>query len=276
MKRQTAGDRTRLTNTQLSQVMELLRDVDSVELKLTVPAGEHRATIAGLPIDPVEAEPRQVFFFDTPDLALNKAGVVVRARRVPGGGADTVVKLRPVVPAELPDDLRKSGSFKIEVDCLPGGFVCSGSMKGKADGAEVRDVAAGEMPLRKLLSKEQRAFFKEHAPPGIDLDSLAPLGPTFALKLMFWPKSLNRKVVTELWLYPDGSRILEISTKCTAAEAFQVAAELRAYLTKRGVTISNVQETKTKTALEFYARELPARPRPKRRAPDATRAQAGA
>jgi hypothetical protein len=30
--------------------------------KLTVQATEHRATIAALPIDPVEAEPRQVFF----------------------------------------------------------------------------------------------------------------------------------------------------------------------------------------------------------------------
>jgi hypothetical protein len=265
MKRQAADDRARLTDVQQLQVMKLLQDVDSMELKLTVPAGEHRATIAGLPLDPVEAEPRQVFFFDTPDLSLYQAGLVVRARRVRGGGADTVVKLRPVVPAELPDDLRKSGSFKVEVDLLPGGFVCSGSMKGKADGDAVRDVAAGEMPLRKLLTKEQRAFFREHAPADADLDSLTPLGPTFALRMLFWPKKLDRRVVTELWLYPDGSRILEISTKCVPAEAFQVAAEVRAYLTSRGVTIGSEQETKTKTALEFYARELAGRDRPKRR-----------
>jgi hypothetical protein len=43
-----------------------------------------------------------VFFFDTPDLRLNKQGVVVRARRVQGRGDDTVVKLRPIVPGELP------------------------------------------------------------------------------------------------------------------------------------------------------------------------------
>src|SRR3954470_7847019 len=74
--------RTRLTDTQLAQAMALVKDADSVELKVTVPASSHRATIQGLPLDPVEAQPRQVFFFDTPDLALNKAGLVVRARRI--------------------------------------------------------------------------------------------------------------------------------------------------------------------------------------------------
>ena len=49
-------------------------------------------------MDPLDAQIRQVFFFDTPDLALNQAGVVVRARRVQGKGDDSVVKLRPVVP----------------------------------------------------------------------------------------------------------------------------------------------------------------------------------
>jgi hypothetical protein len=43
-----------------------------------------------------------VFVFDPPDLRLNKSGVVVRARRVQGRGDDTVIKLRPIVPGELP------------------------------------------------------------------------------------------------------------------------------------------------------------------------------
>jgi hypothetical protein len=60
-------------------------------------------------------------------------------------------------------------------------------------------------------------------------------------------------MVAELWLYPDGSRILELSTKCGSTEAFQVAAEARAYLTDRGVDVSGEQQTKTKTALEYFS-----------------------
>ena len=91
----------RLTDAQLEEMLALTSHADSVELKLTVPDSERRSTVTGLGMDPLEAQIRQVFFFDTPDLALNKQGVVVRARRVQGRGDDTVVKLRPIVPGEL-------------------------------------------------------------------------------------------------------------------------------------------------------------------------------
>ena len=65
----------RLDDEQLVKVIELARGSDSVELKVTIPMTGHRATIDALGIDPVETQPRQVFFFDTPDLRLNQAGV---------------------------------------------------------------------------------------------------------------------------------------------------------------------------------------------------------
>jgi hypothetical protein len=254
----------RLSDAQLGSLLELVKESDSVELKLTVPSSAHRATIQGLPIDPVEAQPRQVFFFDTPNLDLDKAGLVVRARRMQGGRADTVVKLRPVVPSELPDEVRRSGSFNVEVDAMPGGYVCSGSMKGKSTAAEVSDAVRGAVPLRKVFTKEQRAFFAAHAPAGVGLDALVPLGPTFILKLVWFPQELNRKFVAELWLYQDGSRILELSTKCLPNETFQVAAEARSYLAKFGVVVGGAQQTKTRTALEFFRAELSAAAKPKR------------
>src|SRR4029077_7164600 len=126
-------------------------------------------------LDPLEAQIRQIYFFDTPDLALDKQGVVVRARRIQGKGDGSAVKLRPVVPANLPADLRRSASFRVEVDALPGGYVCSATLKGNADPAEVKAFALGRQPLRKLFSKEQRAFYAEHAPEGVSLDDLTVL-----------------------------------------------------------------------------------------------------
>ena len=49
---------------------------------------------------------------------------------------------------------------------MPGGYVCSATMKGEARTADVAEAVAGERPDRKLFSKEQRAFFAEHAPEG--------------------------------------------------------------------------------------------------------------
>jgi inorganic triphosphatase YgiF len=84
----------------------LVAGAESVELKLTVPELEQPSATTALEIDPLEAQIRQVFCFDTPELTLNRHGVVVRARRVQGRNDDSVVKLRPVVPDELPDHLR--------------------------------------------------------------------------------------------------------------------------------------------------------------------------
>src|SRR5829696_5815164 len=138
----------RLTDSQLSELLALLPGADTVELKLTVAAAGRRPAIEALDMDPLDAQIRQVYFFDTPDLALNGAGVVVRARRVQGKGEDTVVKLRPVVPDELPDDLRRSPSVGVEIDAMPGGFVCSASMNRPAGGPGVRECAPGGRPLR--------------------------------------------------------------------------------------------------------------------------------
>jgi hypothetical protein len=165
-----------------------------------------------------------------------------------------VVKLRPVVPADLPAELRRSPSFRVEVDALPGGFVCSGSLKRPLRATAVRSTLAGERPIRKLFSKEQRAFYVAHAPEGIGLDDLTVLGPIFVLKGRIEPKELGRRVVAEMWIYPDGSRVLELSTRCATNEAFQVAAESRAFLIDHGVDLSGEQQTKTRKALRHFAK----------------------
>src|SRR5262249_2777772 len=250
------------------EFVALIKACDSVELKLTVPEPAQLSTARALGLDPLQAQLRQVFFFETPDLALDKVGLVVRARRSQKKGDDSVVKLRPVVPAELPKALRRSQSFGVELDASPAGYVVSGSLKGTPEAGEVREAMLGNRPVRRLFSKEQQELFAEHAPAGVALDDLSMLGPLLVLKLKSTPEGFDRGLVTELWLYPDGSRILELSTKTVPSEAFQVAAEARAYLTARGVDLGAEQETKTRSALQFFAKELKPKPAAKKK-PDA-------
>ena len=250
-----AGTRSTLTDEQLGELLSLIKGADTVELKLTVPESDQRSTIAALGMDPLDARLRQVFFFDTPDLKLNAHGLVPRARRVQGKGDDSVVKLRPVVPDELSPSRRRSPNFGVEVDAMPGGFVCSASMKGIPP-TDVRKTTLAGGPIRRLFSKEQRSFFEEHAPDGIGLDDLSILGPINVLKLRFKPKGYPGRLVAELWMYPDNSRILELSTKCLPRDALQVAAETRLFLSKQGVDLEGRQQTKTTTALRYFTKQL--------------------
>ena len=271
-------DRPTLTDEQFRELANLVKDADSVELKLTVPETDHRTTIASLGMDPLDAQIRQVFFFDTPDLTLDQHGIVVRARRVQGKGDDSVVKLRPIVPTELPGSIRKSPSFGVEVDAMPGGFVCSGSMKNALPAGSVKEFLSGNKRITKLFSKEQRSVFEKYAPEGVALEDLSVLGPIFVLKLKYQPEGFARKLVGEMWLYPDDRWILELSTKCLPSEAFQVTGEARAFLTERGVTLGGEQQTKTRTALEFFANRLKAESAsaPKRKASTSTTTKARA
>ena len=243
-----------LTDEQTLEMLELAKHADTVELKLTIGETEQRAALHALGIDPLEAQIRQVFFFDTPDLLLNQAGVVVRARRVQGKGDDSVVKLRPVDPQALPPEFRASPSFGVEVDAMPGGFVCSGSMKRALPRPEVkaRDRRRAADP-QAVLQGAARVLRRRTRPRASAIDDLTVLGPVFVLKLKQVPPEIGRKLVAELWLYPDDSRIFELSTKCAPAEAFQVAAEMRAFLAGRGIDTGAEQETKTKRALEFFS-----------------------
>jgi hypothetical protein len=240
---------------ELTKVLRLIQAADSVELKLTIQDEDQRSAADALGMDILDADIRQVLFFDTPDLKLNAAGVIARARRIRDGD-DTVVKIRPVVPSELPEDVRNSPFLKVEVDAMPGGYVCSASLKGELSIGAVKEALAEGRPLRKLFSKEQRDFFDRYAPKGVTFDDLTILGPINTMRLKFTHPDFQSRITAELWLYPDGSRILELSSKCMPQEAFQFAVEIRAFLEDQGISVSGEQQTKTSKALKYFSTNL--------------------
>ncbi|GAA4690987.1 hypothetical protein [Nocardioides conyzicola] len=249
-----------LSDEALVELVAMLPAVDSVELKLCVPDGGRRSAVAALRLDPLQAELRQAVFFDTADLALDRCGVVLRARRIRDKPGDTVVKIRPIQPEAVPQALRDEPGFSLEVDALPGGFTCSGSMRHHATDADVRSVMQGAQSVRTLLSRPQRRLYAAHVgDDGPRLDRLSVLGPITIMKLKWRPPDVSRRFVAELWLFPDGGRTLELSTKCAPGDAFAAAAEAKAFLISHGIDLTAEQQTKTRAALAFFSLEL-ARP----------------
>ena len=138
---------------------------------------------------------------------------------------------------------------------MPGGYVCSGSLKGSPKRATVKDAVAGRAPCG-TCSPRTSASSTPTTRQGLTIDDLHPLGPINVLKLKFEPEDLRRKVVVELWAYPDGTRILELSTKCGTTEPFGVPPG-NAFLESKGIEVSAAdQQAKTRTALDFFSAEL--------------------
>jgi hypothetical protein len=248
--------RAAMSGEDLVELVGLMEGSDTVELKMTVHHDEMKSAEESLGIDELEAQIRQVVFFDTPDLALHRAGLVVRARRIQGGGGDTVVKLRPVTHSDLSPEIRTSKHLGIETDVTPGGFVCSASLKGHTTAHAVRRVVLGQDRIKGLFSKKQKEFFRSNAPEGLKMNDLVVLGPVFVLKLKTIPEGFDHRLIAEMWRYPDDSRILELSTKCMPDQALELAEEWLAELTKLGIDITGDQPTKTATALEYFSSRL--------------------
>ena len=117
----------------------------------------------------------------------------------------------------------------------------------------------GQRPIRKLFSKEQRAFYADHAPEGLELDDLSILGPIFVLKLKFTPKGSTAGWSPRCGSTPTARGSSSSRPSACPTEAFQVAAETRAFLAERGVDLGGEQETKTRKALEFFAERFKAK-----------------
>ena len=62
--------------------------------------------------------------------------------------------------------------------------------------------------------------------------------------------------MAELWLYPDGSPLFELSTKCRAGRGAPRCPRSARTCEREGVDLGGDQQTKTKSALEFFAGEL--------------------
>ena len=142
---------------------------------------------------------------------------------------------------------------------MPGCFVCSARLKvakrrGQGEG-HARRRASG--PSRSLLSKQQRAFYTSIAPAGTGLGDLRTMGPILVLKLKF--SGLGTSTAGS-WPSSGPTPTAPASSSCrrrrSSTDAFEVAARTRAYLEQQGIDLSAEQQTKTKTALEFFSREL--------------------
>ena len=142
--------------------MRVVGRVDRVELKAIVDSDlETAMSVLGIEIDPPRQ--RRVHYLDTPDLALHRRGVIVRARIADTGrGDDVVVKLRGR-PPQIP---RRPSNLAVELDALPLEVAWAASLKRRlgrghveraGDGSASPRPAPGDGETARLVWPSRRA-----------------------------------------------------------------------------------------------------------------------
>ena len=226
--------------------------IEKVEFKLTVlPAKEPRvhALLRNAGVSPAR---RKVYFYDTPELALFKRDLVLRARVTDGDDDDSTVKLRPLRKISR---WKKQDGVKIELDVVGKKQVPSAKLEGKPERGRIEQVEEGALALSKLFSEEQEAVIERKA-NGAKLNHLAVLGPVNARKWDLPAVYFPHKLAVEEWSLPDGSRFFELSFKVDPGEAASAKQEFDALLDYLKIGRKGDPNPKTPKVLEFFAARL--------------------
>ena len=231
-----------------------ITDMDAVEFKVTIRPDQELLAERAMELDEDNAEVRITYFYDTPKLELFDAGVALRARLVKGDDDDSTVKFRPVDAVHIAEEWKQLEGFKLEADYVGEGVVCSASLTVPQKRDEIREVAKGDRPLAKLFSKDQERFLGEFCKCTIDFGSLLVLGPIRVLRWKVTQKEFPHQLTLEEWRLPNGEDLVEVSIKTSPEEAPQARKDFYKHLRGLGLDPEGAQETKTRTALKYFAK----------------------
>jgi hypothetical protein len=231
--------------------------MDGVEIKLTIRPDQELLAERAMEVTEDTADARLVYFYDTPDLDLFKAGVVLRARLVKDDADDSTVKFRALEAASVPEDWKESKGFKLEADWVGDHVVCSASLTAGQRRDEIDDVAEGKRAIGKLFSNDQERFLRELYKGALDFSDLRVMGPVRVLRWKPKHESFAHELTLEEWRLPNGEDLVEVSIKAPPNEALQARKEFDAHLRALGLDPEGTpHDTKTRTALEYFARTL--------------------
>lgn len=226
---------------------------EAIEVKVTVVNRHEAMALRKFGLARNKGEQRRIFFYDTLKLNLFKKGVCLRAREMKGSACDSTVKIRPVEPQQLAGRWHGKDGFKVEADAVGADVIRSASFTIGQKRKEIGQVACGDRLIAKLFSGEQEDFLGEMAPFRIDFAKLVPLGPVAVTRWKFRNKGIPYELCAEEWRLPDGHDVIEISIKAKQPEAAAAQAALEGFLADLGIQPETRQQTKTRTALEYFA-----------------------
>ena len=240
---------------QAGQAAKATAGTEAIEVKVTVVERDERMALRKFGLVRKNGQRRRIFFYDTRKLTLYNNGVALRGRETEDHECDSTVKIRPVEPKRIADRWRKQSGFKVEADAVGSKVIRSASFTVLQKPREIDAVARGHRPIMKLFSDEQEEFLREMAPVDVDFAKLVPLGPVAVLRWKFRNKGLPWELCAEQWRLPDGRDVIEVSIKAKRPEAAAAQAALDGFLAELGINREARQQTKTRTALEYFARQ---------------------
>lgn len=243
-----------IATTATARTRDTFAGLDSVEIKVTIRPDQELRAERALQVDEDNAIVRLTYFFDTLDLDLANANVALRARLVKGDADDSTVKIRSKKMARVSSEWRDVEGFKLEADWVGDHAVYSASLTQQQQRDEIEKVAERKRPIEKLFTKDQERFLVEFYAGSVGFGQLRVFGPIRVLRWKLEHDNFEHSIAVEEWRLPNGEDLVEVSIKTPPNEAAEARKAFDNHLAILGLDPQGAQETKTRTALEYFAK----------------------
>lgn len=245
---------------------------DGFEIKVTLADDQTQMAVKALRL-PSDRPRWQIFFCEdvtagvSPGTPLLDQGVILRARKKPGGKGDTTVKLRPCRRSQLTDHwlaARKGKSengeeweFKVEGDWAGERRVLAASCSADRPDGVISEAGHGGRPVKSLFVAEQLDFLRDCSEVEINLATLTVLPPVTATR---WnvveqaPPGLGVRV--ERWTAGELD-FLELSVVAETGDVRAKQTDLTRYVHSLDLAVEQSQDSKTRQVLEYLMQQVP-------------------
>jgi uncharacterized protein YjbK len=213
------------------------------ELKVTVFPDEEPVVRAAIEDQHAEMSQREVYFYDTPELALKAGKLFLRARTTEGDDPDSTVKLRPLAGA-FPPAWQGNGDVRHEVDVIGEREVPSLKLDrehGKIDAGDV-----GGHDAKRLFDAAQEGLVP------VDWDDIVAFGPIHAHLWELEYAELPEKLAVEEWTVSGGPHFVELSFKVKPGELAAAKQAFHALLDELKIDRKG-RPAKTEIVLDHFA-----------------------
>jgi len=232
-----------------------IEGVDTVEIKVPIHPDHELKVTRAMQLHEKTAEVRVLYFYDTPELDLFDAGIVLRARLRQGDKDDSTVWFQPADPAVIDPSWKLFEGFRLQAYCFGDEVVCSASLTMLQKPDEIDDVADHKSPIERLFSREQERFLSQFHDSRIDFGRLRVLGPIRGMRWQLQHRDFPHELTVEEWRLPDGDDLVEVSIRSALADAASARRDFEAHLNALDLDPQGNQHTMTREALTFFTRD---------------------
>lgn len=173
-------------------------------------------------------------FYDTPDLRLLNAGLVMFGEHREVKSDRVVVRAYSVRSNEVDTDLFKMRGFSCQVDAIRTKIEPSCQLVVQISKRALGDVATGRRDITSILSVDQELFANDFGGYERVSSRVTVLGPVGAWR---WSvvNSAGRRFDCELWSVGSTSAVLEVSVHGALGATAQLSALMTSFLAERGL-----------------------------------------